>query len=91
MLVGASAYQCNPWSWCDGIHPGISSECILAGIDVSDDSPTPKAKLYLLFFFRFEGSIFFVYDRHFLQKEADLLEDAIIYFYPHSVCYIVQY
>ncbi|XP_028415224.1 uncharacterized protein LOC114538272 [Dendronephthya gigantea] len=34
---------------------------------------------------RFEGSIFFVYDRHFLQKEEDLLEDAIIYFYPHSM------
>ncbi|CAB3987494.1 Hypothetical predicted protein [Paramuricea clavata] len=34
---------------------------------------------------RFEGSIFFVYDRHFLQKEEDRLEDAIIYFYPHSM------
>jgi hypothetical protein len=35
--------------------------------------------------FRFEGSIFFAYDRHFLQREEDRLEDAIIYFYPHSV------
>ena len=34
---------------------------------------------------RFEGSIFFAYDRHFLQKEEDRIEDAIIYFYPHSM------
>jgi hypothetical protein len=40
--------------------------------------------------FRFEGSIFFAYDRHFLQKEEDRLEDAIIYFYPHSVRFIAS-
>lgn len=41
--------------------------------------------ILFLYFFRFEGSVFFVYDHKVLQKEVDLLEDAIVYFYPHTV------
>jgi len=34
---------------------------------------------------RFEGLIFFVYDREAVKKEEDPPENAIVYFYPPSV------